>query len=230
MTPFVGDLARANAVATDTTGRILAAGFARREPVDHACDIAVVRYDPDGTLDDTFNGSGIVLVDVRGTDDMAQAIALQPDGRIVLAGSVADKETGSHHPFAARLDAHGILDTSFGGSGVTVNPNVEGAAQCAIVLTDGTILTAGHAIVAEQSDGGGHTELRRFAVMAYRPDGQMVDQFGVDGVLILDLGGMSDEVTGIGEQPDGRIILGGTTRTTTSATPIAVRLDAIDTG
>jgi uncharacterized delta-60 repeat protein len=70
-------------VAIPPHGRIIAAGFAS---VDLLSDFAMVRVMPDGTLDPSFNGSGKVTTDFSGALDQARSMALQPDGKVVLAG------------------------------------------------------------------------------------------------------------------------------------------------
>jgi uncharacterized delta-60 repeat protein len=79
---------QANAVAVQPDGRIVVAGLATDNVIDG--DFALARYNPDGTLDTTFGGDGIVPTDLGTHDDAALALALQPDGRIVAAGATVD--------------------------------------------------------------------------------------------------------------------------------------------
>jgi uncharacterized delta-60 repeat protein len=104
------------AVAVQDDGKIVIAGYATTTATGK--DFAVARLNPDGSPDTTFGGTGFVLVPfTSGTstlvDDVAYAVAIQDDGKIVLGGS-------SRQDFAAaRLNAEGTLVTSFAGKGQT---------------------------------------------------------------------------------------------------------------
>jgi uncharacterized delta-60 repeat protein len=94
-------------VAVQPDGKIVAAGQA-------FSGFALVRYNADGTLDKTFgsNGTGIVVTNIgRNTSDAAYRLALQPDGKIVVAG------TSNANVAVARYTSSGVLDTSFGTGG-----------------------------------------------------------------------------------------------------------------
>jgi uncharacterized delta-60 repeat protein len=215
MTPFEGDLARAEALALHSKGEIVAAGFARSSPDDHASDFAVVRYRKDGTLDTSFGKEGIALIDVEGTDNMAQAISVQPDGSIVLAGSAADQKANTVHFAVVRLDAHGKLDTTFNGTGIALATSFIGSAYGVTVQADGSILAAGY---AEGADGD------TFAVVRYRNDGSLDPYFGVDGVMLVGLGGVVDRASAISLDAEGKLLVAGTSRTVDKTEFALVRL------
>ncbi len=131
----------AYAVAMQTDGRIVVAGRSTAGGDDP--DIAVVRFMPDGSYDRSFGaGSGRVLVPVgAATTDRAAAIALQPDGRIVVAGS-SDGDAA-----IVRLERDGRPDTSFGGDGsVAIDlGGAEDAGTGVALQADGRIVLAGTA-------------------------------------------------------------------------------------
>ena len=78
-------------------------------------DFALARYNPDGTLDTSFNGTGKVTTDFRGNDDFCNGVVLQNDGKIVVVGYSSD---GTRNDFAlARYNTDGTLDTGFGQAG-----------------------------------------------------------------------------------------------------------------
>jgi uncharacterized delta-60 repeat protein len=81
----------ANAIAIQSNGRILAAGFAFNGTTDF--DFALTRYDSNGSLDASFGSGGKVTTDFFGNLDQANAIAIQSDGKIVLAGFALNSET-----------------------------------------------------------------------------------------------------------------------------------------
>ena len=131
--------------------KIVAAGEARRK-------VAVLRYNPDGSLDSTFSGDGKVTTNFTTGLDYADDVALEPGGKVVTAGSA---DYFGHSRFAvARYDSDGTLDTTFGGDGrVTTNftPGWDGAYDVEIQPTDGNIVAA----------GGAGNRGRKFALVRY---------------------------------------------------------------
>src|SRR5439155_17777243 len=98
----------ANAVSIDGQGRIVLAGFAFDATM--STDFALARYNPDGTLDTSFGGTGNVTTAVSTTDDFANGVAIDEQGRIVAAGKAFNASDGD---FAVvRYNADGSLDSS----------------------------------------------------------------------------------------------------------------------
>ncbi|MGH8093590.1 MAG: delta-60 repeat domain-containing protein, partial [Chthoniobacterales bacterium] len=138
---FKGSNDFAYAVALQADGKIVIAGNRFLGNSAEGADFLVARYNPDGTLDKTFGQGGHVVTDF-GLTEQAAAVAIQPDGKIVVAGG-----TYSVFPFAggqyalARYNPNGSLDTSFGVGGlVRTTFNSEGCFASALVLqADGKI-------------------------------------------------------------------------------------------
>jgi uncharacterized delta-60 repeat protein len=158
-----------NAIAVQPDGKIIAAGFARFP--NYELDFFLARYNPDGSLDTDFGNAGQVVTAFDGVSE-ANAMALQPDGKIVLAG-LAD----SPHTFAlARYNPDGSLDTSFGIQGKVVTSGFSGSSNTinAIALqSDGNLIAAGY----EFDSGQSFTILARYigaigGTFAYDPNGQ----------------------------------------------------------
>jgi uncharacterized delta-60 repeat protein len=101
----------------------------------------------DGDLDPTFGSGGKVTTDFSGSDNVAQAIALQPDGKIIAAGSAGPYPLVD---FAlARYNGDGSLDSTFGSGGKVTTDffgSVDGANGVAL-QTDGKIVAAGLAVI-----------------------------------------------------------------------------------
>src|SRR5207247_383388 len=134
ITDFAGDSDAALALVRQADGKVVAAGERRacvggehdgeRCQVTDDCsafpcvaDFALARYRADGSVDLTFGSGGRVVTDFGG-DDTAFALAVQPDGKIVVAGVSTG---GGTMDFAlARYDSDGALDTSFGSGGRVV--------------------------------------------------------------------------------------------------------------
>lgn len=204
----------ANAVALQADGKIVAAGFtlggattaARQErPAGGPGpdDVAVARYLPNGRLDPAFDGDGRLTTDFSG-EDHANSVALQKDGRIVVAGysSIAD-----HPSFAlARYLRNGRLDRTFGGDGrVTNNFSTFAVAYALAVQQDGRIVAAGQAI--------GGTDLD-FGLARYLKNGRLDPTFGAGdfpprGQVETDFGSV-DRALAVALQRDGRIVAAGT--------------------
>jgi uncharacterized delta-60 repeat protein len=139
-------------VALQQDGKIVVVGAA--EATNSWMDFAIARLETDGTLDTTFDGDGkaTVTFDLGGDeDDWAYAVALNPDGKIVVAGQV-DGPGGPRDFGLARLDANGALDSTFGSGGKTTIAFDQGSGSDDLyglaVPTSGGIYLAGGVDVA----------------------------------------------------------------------------------
>jgi uncharacterized delta-60 repeat protein len=205
-TDFGGRFDEALAVALQPDGRIVVAGSSSDAA---GSDMAVARYRSDGTLDASFDGDGMALVDFD-AEASAQAVALQRDGKVVLAGRV-DQASGPGCCVAdfavARLTSTGVLDRSFGGDGRVVTDflpgadNGQDAAHAVLVQADGRIVAAGSGV-------GGAVSVD-FAVARYRGNGSLDPTFSNDGRVTSDFVGFFDEIRALAVDRNGRIVAGG---------------------
>lgn len=195
-TPVVAVGSIANAVAIQPDGKIVAAGETL-----HLYDrFALARYDPDGTLDPSFGDAGTVTTRFRRWGGVANAIAVQADGKIVAAGG----SFGIFPKFAlARYLPDGTLDASFGGDGrVRTFFTVDGAMGSAVAIqADGKILVAGAA------EAVGANGMSGFALARYNPDGSLDATFGADGTVTTDFPG--GHASAIAIQANGKIVAAG---------------------
>ncbi|MFI5134258.1 MAG: delta-60 repeat domain-containing protein, partial [Chitinophagales bacterium] len=151
-------------------------------------------------LDNTFNG-GIVTTSVSTDDEFARAVAIQPDGKIVLAGNVSFN--GAYADFAlARYNSNGTLDNGFayGGKLTTAIGESDDIANAVAIQPDGKIIAAGYSYVGEHFD---------FALARYNADGVPDKSFNTDGKLISSVGKFNDVINSIAVQPDGKIVAAG---------------------
>lgn len=158
---------QAYALAVQNDGRIIAAGFA---DVAGTRDFAAVRLNADGTLDSSFGSGGLVTVPVGSGVDAAYAVAVQPDGKILLGGQ-SNTGGASGVDFAlVRLNANGTLDGSFGSGGKVTTTLAVGSATDSIYAlgTEGGKITA----------VGGETD---FMLARYNADGSLDTSFSGDG-------------------------------------------------
>jgi uncharacterized delta-60 repeat protein len=183
----VASWSEASAVAVQPDGRIVVAGTGGR-------DFALLRYASDGRLDPGFGSSGKVVTtfaitrergcadcETHDSDDEVFSLAIQQDGKLVLAGATdiggrrGEKSCCSRDFALARYTADGSLDTSFGSGGKVVTAFDEccnAYAQDVAVQADGKIVAAG--------GGAGY-----FALSRYRPDGRLDVSFGKRGKVMM---------------------------------------------
>lgn len=182
----------AYAITLQPDGMILAAGTSG---YDGQQDIALARYWMDGSLDPAFGVDGKTTVSISFGNDIGMAIALQPDGKILVGGYAYLEEISF---VLVRFLADGTVDTDFGTDGVVVTAmggNTSIATGVA-VQDDGKILLCGGGF------GG-------FSVVRYEADGAVDMGFGTDGLALCPFPGASAQANAIGLQSDGRIILAG---------------------
>jgi uncharacterized delta-60 repeat protein len=246
-----GLLGGAGAAARQPDGKLLAAGTSKY-------DFALVRYGPSGSLDAGFGTGGAVRTDLGGVD-IGYTMAVQRDGRIVVAGVSFD---GTNVSWAiVRYQQDGALDTSFGTGGKVLTSFGSLAFVNAIQpLPSGKILLAGYvghgnpaqptfALARYTSDGSldptfgnggtvatdfgtgsvirsvrlqlngklvaagvtsqGTPAVNRFALARYKPNGSLDPSFGVGGKITTKVGGTSASAFDLAIQPDGRMVVVG---------------------
>src|SRR4051812_47278133 len=161
-----------------------------------------------GDLDPSFSGDGRVSTLTSPDTFVARAVAVQPDGRIVVAGYSCDTgtcgPTGNSSFRLLRYAADGGLDTGFGSGGVVTTALGAGRSQAfdVVVRPDGRIVAGGVAS-ADASDPGS------FALAAYRPDGRLDPGFGAGGRAILRVGQGFDAISDLVAGPGGRVVAVG---------------------
>ncbi len=163
-------------------------------------DWAVVRYNPNGTLDATFGSGGIVTTSFGSFTDHAHAVAIDAGGKIVVAGYADD---GTSHDFAvARYTTTGSLDVSFGVGGIRTtsfgssDDEINGMA----IDASGKIAVAGQTVVSLDN---------QFALARYTTTGTLDASFGSSGKVKTNVGPGSDAANAMVIQADGKIIAGG---------------------
>lgn len=155
-----------------------------------------------GDLDLTFSGDGKVLTDVSARGDFAGAIAIQGDGKIVVAGGAA-WETRDPKITLVRYNADGTLDTSFGGDGkVTTQLTSHDDPVAGLALqSDGKILVSGGAAF--------DTRNAKVALVRYNANGTLDTSFSGDGKVITDAVTAHEYANAVVVQADLKIVIGG---------------------
>jgi uncharacterized delta-60 repeat protein len=165
-------------------------------------DIFLCRYDTLGYLDPTFGSGGIVSTDAGTESDYASAMALQPDGKLVVGGTINDGGSNTEAVILRYL-SDGTMDTAFGNSGSVVLGigAMHEIVRAVMVQADGKILVAG----ATQITG----TVYDWVIARVNANGSMDDGFGEGGIRVIDFG-MSDFASALTQTNDKIVITGYT--------------------
>jgi uncharacterized delta-60 repeat protein len=183
----------ANALTIQTDNKIVIAG--RSQNNGDYDDFLIIRYNPDGSLDKTFGtNGGIVITSISPFPDCANALAIQKDGKIVVAGNAFINNNSCIA--LVRYNPDGSLDDLFGNRGIIIT-NVLGYcfAYALTILPDNKIIIAG------SGDFG-------FLLVRYNSNGEQDNTFGINGTVLTHID-QDDKATAISIQPDGKIIVAG---------------------
>jgi uncharacterized delta-60 repeat protein len=188
----------AYSIAIQSDGKIVAAGNAS---ISGHSDFAVVRYNADGTPDTSFSGDGKVTTNINSRDSDAGSMALQSDGKIVVAGGTSSI-TGPYDFSLVRYNADGTPDTSFGTGGtvITALSADYDYASAMTLQSDGKIVAAG------LSDISGFANV---AVLRYNANGILDTSFSGDGIVTTKIGNWASFASAIALQSDGKIVAAG---------------------
>jgi uncharacterized delta-60 repeat protein len=206
--PGYGD-DEAKALAVQADGKLVAAGITDTPT---GSDFAMARYNPDGTLDDTFGTAGIVTTDITPYNiDGATALVVQRDGKLVAAGTAVNA-AGTNADFAlARYNSDGTLDTSFGAAGIVTSDFAGGQDGISelVLQPDSKLAAAGF------SDAGPYPTGGDFALARYNIDGTLDTSFGIGGTVTTDFSGSNntDAARALALQADGKLVAAGITET-----------------
>jgi uncharacterized delta-60 repeat protein len=206
-TDFPGLAAVISAVVIQPDGKIVVAGGAFPLFV-FLGDLTVARYNSDGALDSSFGSSGIVKLEFGDQGSYGSALALQPDGKIIVAGTHYvdfSSDGSSNTDFAlARLNPDGTLDSTFGNGGL-VTTDFDGFnddALSVVIQPDGRIIAVGSA--------KNPTNFYDFAAARYLPNGSIDSSFGSAGKVRTDFGDHNfDQARSAVLQPDGKLVAAG---------------------
>jgi uncharacterized delta-60 repeat protein len=193
------------AVAIQGDGKIVVAGYVTTES---SVDMLVVRLDGAGVLDPSFGTGGVVTLPA-GVQSIAQAVALQADGKIVVAGGafVAPDVIEYDLRLARLLPADGQLDATFGTGGIVETPAAatQPGVQAVAIQADGKILAAAEG----KPNVTARNPNRDFLVTRYLADGDPDPAFGASGSAVVSMGRRYDLARAILIQGDGAIVAAG---------------------
>ncbi len=197
--PGVSSVESGNAVAVQPDGKVVIAGSADN-------NLAILRLNADGTKDTSFGSGGKVSANFSGNYNVGNAVAVLPNGKIMVAGS-ANTSNNIETFLVARYLTNGVLDTTFGISGFTNisfgNPaNSSSQASAMAIQPDGKIVLVGSTFVYGNPD--------TFAVARLNADGSLDSTFGTGGKVITFPSSNSDSAANaVVLQSDGKILVAG---------------------
>jgi len=177
-------------------GKILAVGSSNG-------GLTLLRYNPDGSPDVTFDGDGEVTTSL-GSFFFGNDVIVQPDNKLVVAGYTVESPANPLEYALARYNPDGSLDPTFGTDGLVTSAltNDDSVASNLYLLPDGKIMVPG--IV-----WGLRSDYSNFALARYNSDGTLDSTFGTDGFVNTAVGQDYNYVRGSVQQPDGKIVILG---------------------
>lgn len=184
------------AVLVQDDGKIVLAGITEGR-------IGLIRYNEDGSLDDSFGSNGIVLTTYGNDNIWGVGAAIQNDHKILVGGQVS---TSSSSKFSvARYNQDGTLDLSFGNDGIAIADGTgddHGRTFC--LQADGKLLVGGYSVFID-------IFTFEFSVLRFNSDGSVDASFGTDGLAHINNLGHHNELFSIAMQADGNIVAAGQT-------------------
>jgi uncharacterized delta-60 repeat protein len=199
---FNGSYARASGVAIQSDDKIVVIGSANlKEPATppyttYRDDLAAIRLNADGSLDTSFSGDGKVNFAVGYASSTWSDVAIQSDGKIVIAGY--SYQVSEQVSTIVRLNSDGSLDGTYY-TNMSTTSNMD-AFTVVRIQTDGKIVCAGWAY-----DGS----TNRSTLVRFNSDGSLDTSFSGDGKLLYNAGSGSESVNGLEIQSDGKYLVGG---------------------
>jgi uncharacterized delta-60 repeat protein len=209
-----------NAVAIQPDGKIVVAGASSNGS---NMDVVLLRFNSNGTLDSTFGTNGVVRYNgVANGSDSGNAVAIQQDGKIVVAGYVWNGFLNYDDVMLLRFNSNGTLDNTFGTNGVVVYNSMAystDSAEAVTIQQDGKMVIVGHRASAAGAD---------VLVLRYNSNGTLDGTFGGSGVVVYD-GTRIDQGFALGIQQDGKIVIAGITATDGTVEVLVLRYNGVGT-
>lgn len=217
LTQLVSETGGSCIIKLQNDGKILITGSKSPSVNSSFFDFATMRYNSDGTIDTSFGINGLVVTDLFATGDFSNAIDVQSDGKIIVAGStyVGTKTV----PSILRYLNNGTLDTSFGTNGKALlglfDPNNSESTACIKVLSDNSIILGIFTSALETLE-----DYLNFGVIKVTNNGLLDSTFGTNGHVLTDFG-FKDYIRSVDEF-EGKIIALGYSSNTGVGTKMAI--------
>jgi uncharacterized delta-60 repeat protein len=197
-------------IAIQPDGKIVAIGSTRTSS--ESSKYALARYNPDGTLDATFGTGGKVKTVIANVLESATGLFILPNGKIMIAGSIAQPATTDTSFALLRYNSNGSLDTTFGNGGIVktnIGTYIDGIGRIAL-QSDGKIVAVGFTATFTGSSNQRKSDI---VLARYNPDGSLDPTFGNGGIVISTIDpDLADDALALLIQPDGKVVLAGADR------------------
>jgi len=200
-TTLIGDASSTSySIALQDDGKTVMAGYATVAGINR---FAVARYNTNGSLDNSFNGSGIQIANLGSDIQIGNSVEIQKNGKIIIAGYTFN---GSNNDFAvARFNPDGRPDNTFDTDGI-LTTDIQNAsddyAGSVAIQNDDKIIVAGYSFINSNA---------AFVLIRYNTDGSLDNTFDIDGKLVGDYNQGNTSVNAIVVQSDGKVVTAGTT-------------------
>ncbi|MBI3650097.1 MAG: hypothetical protein HY231_03530 [Acidobacteria bacterium] len=200
VTTSFGSRANLHSVVLQPDGKLVAVGEAFTATSN--TDFAIARYELDGSLDSGFGKGGKISTDFAGNVDIASAVQIQADGKILVAGGAFISSATGNDFALARYDRQGNLDPTFGNGGKVSTDFFQNSdnIRALLIQPDNKILAVGYAFKRPSFD---------FAIARYNSDGSLDQSFGTGGTVVVDLTLNDDQAWAAKLQADGKIVVAG---------------------
>lgn len=196
---FATDFSYFYEIALQSDNKIVAVGSMGSGPSQNTL---VARYNPNGTLDNSFGTSGFVNLNVSGYDEYAANVDIQSDGKILVGGNTTGGINGDDF-VVLRLNTNGSLDTTFNTTGFLV-ADIAGEMDnilCSALQPDGKLLVGGFTYDSVSDED--------FLLFRLNADGSFDNSFGSSGIVQTQVGSTFDELWDMALQDDGKILATG---------------------
>jgi uncharacterized delta-60 repeat protein len=192
----------AQSVVVQGDGKIILCGYMMDKfKIDY--EFTLMRYNTNGTLDLTFNSTGMARTSISAKDDKAYSAVIQPDGKIIAVGTSGSVSSTVMDISLVRYNSDGTLDATFDNDGkvtTVVGPNVD-VANSILLQPDGKILVLGSSKNATTTD---------LLLLRYNTNGTLDLTFDNDGIVTTKIGTSSTSGSSLALQSDGKILATGT--------------------
>lgn len=186
-------------IGMQTSGKIVVAGFHSSLGWVQGWNFHAARFDAAGTLDPSFGTNGVFDLNIGFGHDVARDMLVQADGKILIGGDIEYRGPADYRVTVVRLTTSGALDTTFGNSGIWIDPRGAGT-----VFTGMALDQSGNVLIAGRNFGAPNAFVGRI-----NPAGVVDSTFGADGFSVLsDSTGLKDPKS-VAVDSRGSVIVGG---------------------
>ncbi len=198
VTTSIGTYASGRSIAIQPDGKIALTGYSES-------GLPLVRYNEDGSLDTTFNGTGVLTTDIDSDDEISDSIIIQANGKIIAAGCKGSDFLSEHNAFLIRYTSNGTIDATLNSTGVVTNTFCGWEADVALAQqSDGKSV-----MVTTEFRGNPFDPETAIAIARYTITGTLDTTFNSTGIVTTRIKNQNSRGEYAVLQPDNKIIVAG---------------------